>query len=363
MNLELADFPLERFVALSSYSTLGVGGPCSYLARLGDEAQAENFMQWWLRLPAKPPILPLGGGSNLLVSDLGFEGLVVKLENDSYQVLEENDESVLLGVGAGMVWDDLVTLAVEKGWGGIECLSGIPGSVGAAPVQNIGAYGQEVSESIVAVEGYDLTSGKPFRFSGLECSFSYRNSIFKRAGTDKYLIVRVELRLRPGASPTVRYADLIKRCQQEQIVSLWDLRQLVIDIRRSKSMLYHPSDPNHRSAGSFFTNPIVEESIALKLVEETGMPCYTAGNGYKKLSAAWLIEHSGLKKGFSPSADSRVGLSSNHVLAIINKGGASAREIVDFAGSVIEAVQQSFAVTLVPEPVFIGFKHENLDHR
>lgn len=352
-------FRIEREVPLAPLTTLDVGGPARELIRVTDRAMAGELVRWWLEQPSqsRPRLLPLGGGSNLLIGDHGFEGLVLKMENREFEILSQSPQSVEVRVGAGMVWDELVALSAEKGWAGIECLSGIPGCVGAAPVQNIGAYGQDVSETIVEVEGYHLVDGSAFRFSNEECEFAYRDSRFKRAPRGSFLITAVTFRLRPGGQPTLRYKDLQERCQQEQVSDLTRLRELVLEIRRSKSMVYDTADPNHRSAGSFFTNPIVDEAFAHQLEQslEDGLrlPRYPAGEGKVKLSAAWLIQHSGLPKGFKMEASDKVGLSTKHVLALTNRGGATAGELLKLAAFVQQRVQERFGVELVPEPVFV----------
>ncbi len=347
----------EEQVPLAPLTTLAVGGAARRLARIASAQQAAELVDWWWNLPEadRPALLPLGGGSNLLVSDGGFDGLVVKMENSGLEILQSGADQVVVRVGAGMVWDEFVAETARQGWAGVECLSGIPGCVGAAPVQNIGAYGQEVAETIVAVDGYDLRSGRPFRYLASECEFAYRHSHFKEAGLGSFLIVAVEFRLQPGGAPALRYRDLQERCRDRQVSTLQEVRDLVIEVRRSKSMVYDPSDANHRSAGSFFTNPIVDATTAERLVAATGMPRYPAGPGQEKLSAAWLIENSGLPKGFKPTPEARVGLSTNHVLALTNRGGASAGELVELARLVTERVQAAYGVDLVPEPVFIGF--------
>ncbi len=350
-------FPVERDVPLAPLTTLGVGGAAQKLARISSSEEAAAVVSWWTSLPEedRPSILPLGGGSNLLVSDSGFDGLVLKMENSQLEVLEESAQQVVVRVGAGMIWDQFVAETAARGWAGIECLSGIPGCVGASPVQNIGAYGQEVAETIVAVHGYHLQTGQPFSYTNAECEFSYRHSRFKEAGQGSYWILSVDFALSPKGEPTVRYRDLQERCRDRKVSSLPELRALVLEVRREKSMVYDSADPNHRSAGSFFTNPIVNEGLAEQLVSETGMPSYPASPGQRKLSAAWLIENSGLPKGFKPSTDSRVGLSTNHVLALTNRGGASAEELIGLAKLVTATVEEKFGVKLVPEPVYIGF--------
>ena len=356
MSLTLS-FPLEYDVPMAPLTTLDVGGAARQLARIQNAEQAQALAAWWHTLPEpqRPALLPLGGGSKLLVSDSGFPGLVLKMENQSLEIIEESEKRVTVRVGAGMVWDEFVAQTVAKGWSGVECLSGIPGCVGASPVQNIGAYGQEVSETIVGVHGYHLPSGTPFSYTNEECEFSYRHSRFKEAGQGVYWILSVDYAIVPGGEPTVRYRDLQERCRDRKVTSLSQLRDLVLEVRREKSMVYDPADPNHRSAGSFFTNPIVDEALADRLVQETGMPSYPATSGHKKLSAAWLIENSGLPKGFKPSAEAKVGLSTKHVLALTNRGGATATELVALADLVTATVAGKFGVKLVPEPVWVGF--------
>ncbi len=352
-------FPIEESVELGPLTTLGVGGPAAGLVRLTRSLDAPAFVEWWMEQQGDRSevleLLPLGGGSNLLIADAGFSGWVLKMENKGLEILRSDETTVEIEVGAGMVWDDLVALTAERGWAGIECLSGIPGCVGAAPVQNIGAYGQEVSESIKSVYGFDLSSGQEFRFSTQECQFAYRDSRFKREPRGQFLIVSVVFALRPNGAPTLRYRDLQERCRERAVTTLSEVRDLVLEVRRGKSMVYDTTDPNHRSAGSFFTNPIVEARQAQELAQATGMPTYPAGEGKLKLSAAWLIENSGLPKGFKTEPHSRVGLSTNHVLALTNRGGATAAELLELAEFVTSRVQEKFAVRLVPEPVLVGF--------
>ena len=351
----------EKMVPLAPFTTLDLGGAASDFLRVKSAEQAAEVIRWWRGLPEKerPPLLPLGGGSNLLVSDEGFQGLVLKMENDHLEVLERSESDIVVRVGAGMIWDDFVARTAQEGWAGVECLSGIPGAVGAAPVQNIGAYGQEVSETIVLVSGLDTKSGESFQWSNSDCGFQYRDSRFKQAERGRYLITSVDFRLKPGGEPTIRYQDLLKRCDEADAHTLESVRGLVIEIRRSKSMVYDKSDPNHRSAGSFFTNPIVSEELADKiqatLPEGLRFPRFPHGSGKVKLSAAWLIDNAGMKKGFQHRPDAKVGLSSNHVLALTNRGGATTRELLELCEHVQRVVLERFAVQLVPEPVFVGF--------
>lgn len=351
----------QKMVPLAPLTTLDLGGPAAQLLAITSYGQALEVVNWWRDLPTeqRPELLPLGGGSNLVVSDLGFPGLVLKMENREIQVLNLEPDSVEVKVEAGVVWDDFVARCVTENWAGVECLSGIPGCVGASPVQNIGAYGQEVSETILRVDGINIQSGQGFRYSNEECRFSYRDSHFKRAGNGRYLITSVTFRLRPGGAPTLRYGELQQQAKANSIETLEELRALVLETRRSKSMVYDPNDPNHRSAGSFFTNPIVSsglaDEIAGSLEPGLSMPRFPAGAGMEKLSAAWLISHCGLPKGFKCRETSRVSLSTKHVLALTNRGGATTAELLELSAHVQGAVRDRFRVELAPEPIFVGF--------
>lgn len=351
----------QKMVPLASHTTLAIGGPAGQFVRIESADQAADVISWWRGFPEahRPALLPLGGGSNLLVADSGFDGLVMKMENRDFDILEENESTVVVRVGAGWNWDEFVAATVSKGWAGVECLSGIPGCVGASPVQNIGAYGQEVSETVHQVEGLDTSTGEKFVFLAEDCDFSYRDSFFKKALQGRYLITFVTFCLRPGGEPTIRYQDLKRRLEELPNRSLQAVRNLVLDIRRSKSMVYDKDDPNHRSAGSFFTNPLVEPKLAdqieSSLPHGTKFPRFPHGPDKVKLSAAWLIDHAGLKKGFRLPGIANVGLSTRHVLALTNRGGGSAEELLQLCRHVQNVVETKFGVRLEPEPVFVGF--------
>lgn len=350
----------ETEVCLAPLTTLDLGGNAERMYRVKDEKDVRLLMEWLLaQAPEeRPDLLPLGGGSNMLISDRGFSGVVIKMETTVLEILKETEQEVLVRVGAGKVWDDFVREMAELGHAGVECLAGVPGCVGAAPFQNIGAYGQEVSETIVSVDGFLLATGEAFSFNNEQCEFGYRDSKFKKSPRGTYLITSVTFRLRPGGEPTVRYSDLRRRCEEGSVGSLSELRDLVLEIRKSKSMVYDTKDPNHRSAGSFFTNPIVSlrtaDELQAKLGEETKAPRYPASEGKVKLSAAWLIENSGLPKGFKLSEDSPVGLSTKHVLALTNRGGATSSQLLELCRYVQSRVKQRFGIELEPEPEFIG---------
>jgi UDP-N-acetylmuramate dehydrogenase len=315
----------------------------------------------------------LGGGSNLLIADRGLDALVLRINLRGVTSIIEGD-TVRVSVGAGERWDDIVALAVERGWAGLECLSGIPGDTGAAPIQNIGAYGQEVAETIALVRAIDRATGTAVTLDNAACGFGYRDSVFKHDAKDRYAIVGVTFALRLGGAATVRYAELERRLREIGALAspalappLAVVRDTVLALRRGKSMLLDPADENGKSAGSFFMNPTVSADdldLVKARVEQAGalgsgesMPVFPAADGRVKLSAAWLIERAGYRKGTSMGA---VGLSTRHALAIVNRGGATAAEILAFATRVRNAVLDRFGVALVPEPALLGFAPDEL---
>ncbi|MBI3925402.1 MAG: UDP-N-acetylmuramate dehydrogenase [Armatimonadetes bacterium] len=349
-------FPLsvEEAVPFSRLTTLGVGGPARYVARPADRFRARELLDFCREHSL--PVHILGQGSNMLVCDQGFDGMVLCYQDRRIERLGEGR----LRAGSGGVWDELVALSVAEGLAGIECLSGIPGLVGAAPIQNIGAYGQEVAETLHEVEALDRTTGAEIRFPREQCGFGYRHSHFKGDWAGRYLVTGLVLQLRPGGEATVRYADLRRRLGEgSTALGLPQVRQLVLEIRRSKSMVVDPADPNSRSAGSFFVNPVVPEAEADRIAKTVGkpMPRYPAADGVK-LSAAWLMETAGWCRGH---VQGRAGLSENHVLALTNRGGATAWELVELAARVRRTVQQRLGVALVPEPNFLGFPKPALE--
>jgi UDP-N-acetylmuramate dehydrogenase len=342
-------------VPLAPLTTLGVGGP----ALFHEEAATEPAILDALAFAAEGrlAVLVLGGGSNLLVADRGFDGLVLRPRLDHLRA-EADGDRVVVDVGAGLAWDDFVAHAVARGWAGVECLSGIPGDVGATPVQNVGAYGQEVKDTIVSVRAVDRLTREVVTLDADACAFAYRDSFFKREGKDRFVITSVRFALRPGGAPEVRYPELTRQLGVAS-PSLAEVRAAVLALRRSKSMLVDLADENGRSAGSFFTNPIVEPALADAVAAriEGDMPRYPAPSGLVKLSAAWLIERAGFRKG---EGDGRVGISTRHSLALVNRGGATAAEVVSFARRVQAGVRERLGVTLTPEPVMVGFAPSEL---
>jgi UDP-N-acetylmuramate dehydrogenase len=344
--------PLEN-VRLAQYSTLGVGGPARYFVEAHDEAAVLEALDW--ARGRRLPIRVLGGGSNLVVADEGIDGLVVKIALRGLDTREAHG-AVELTAAAGEPWDELVATSIERGWAGFECLSGIPGLVGATPMQNVGAYGQEVSETVILVRALDTSTRRIMTFENRECRFGYRDSLFRSDEPGRYVILSVAYRLRPHGSATVRYADVEKDLTARGIEkpSLADVRSSVIAIRRSKSMVLDSHDSNRRSCGSFFTNPIIPGADLAAVESRAGdrtMPRWPLPDGRVKLSAAWLIERAGYSRG---RAEGPVGLSTNHALAIVAYDGARACDVVAFARRVQTAVVDRFGVRLTPEPVFWG---------
>lgn len=343
-------------VPLGPLTTLEVGGPARYFveaASADDVREALEFAR-----SRQVPLFVLGGGSNLVVSDAGWPGLALKIAVKGIQE-EQHGEWLSVDAGAGEEWDKLVELAVARNSAGIECLSGIPGNVGGTPVQNVGAYGQEVSQTIESVTAIDRESGNELRFTNAECRFRYRTSIFNSTECNRYIIVQVRFRLRRDGPPYLEYGDLKKYfAGWKQAPTLAYTRQAVREIRASKAMLLSPGDEDSRSAGSFFKNPVVSlekfsELVALAQRNDLQIPNYPAeAQTGRKISAAWLVEHSGFSKGYS---EGHVGISRKHALAIVNRGGATAAEIADLKDRIQQRVQEIWHVLLEPEPVFIGF--------
>src|SRR5580704_5437732 len=338
-------------VPLAPYTTFQIGGPARWFA----EAASEDDIAAGFAFAAERqlPLFILGGGSNLLVSDAGFAGLVLRI---AIRGITSTGE--ILFAAAGEDWDGLVAYAVAAGLAGVECLSGIPGTVGGTPVQNVGAYGQEVSQTIVTVRAFDRETRQFVDLPASACGFSYRRSIFNSSQRERYVVSRVDYALRENAAPNFAYADLVRYFAARNVVSptLAEVREAVRFTRAQKGMLLVPGDADCRSAGSFFKNPVVPvtvlDSLAQKLgVEERSIPAYPTQDGEVKLSAAWLIERAGFHKGY---ALGNAGISSRHTLALINRGGASAAAVIALRDQVIAAVASRFAIRLEPEPVWLA---------
>jgi UDP-N-acetylmuramate dehydrogenase len=340
---------VRRDARLADLTTLAVGGPIDRLV----EVTARDELVAAVRDAddAGRPLLVLGGGSNIVAPDSGWPGDVVLVRTRGV-TRRDGGDSVELEVEAGEPWDDLVALTVEQGLAGMEALSGIPGSTGATPVQNVGAYGQEVAALITQVRVLDRSAGVERVFTPAELGFSYRDSRLKQQ-PDAYVVLAVTFALRPSTrSSAVSYAELAKKLGVElgDTAPLADVRAAVLELRRGKGMVWDPADPDSRSAGSFFTNPVVPVAAAVE-----GCPAWPAGIGADgaeqvKLSAAWLVQHAGFGRG---TRVGRVGTSSRHSLALTTEPGATATELMAFAQQVITAVRQRFGITLVPEPTAV----------
>jgi len=352
---------IQENVALAPYTTLQVGGPARFFI---ETHSAEDILQAYrFALQRRVGFFVLGGGSNLLVSDEGFSGVVAHISDGGIETTDDAHGRLRLVSGAGIEWDSLVRLAVERNAAGVECLAGIPGSVGGTPVQNVGAYGQEVSGTITRVHAVDLSAGQILEMANEDCRFSYRQSVFNGRRKGRYAITRVEYALQLDGAPNLQYRD-VKNYFAERGAShptLAETADAVRIIRARKGMVLAESDPDTRSAGSFFKNPIIAAGTLADLARTANCPLdkvpqYPAGagpnSGLVKTSAAWLIELAGFTKGF---AIGRAALSTKHVLAITNRGGATASEIIALRGAVIAGVLERTSIRLEQEPVLLGF--------
>ena len=358
-------------VPLAGYTTLRLGGPARRFAEAADDV--ELVAQVWAADERGEPLLVLGGGSNLVVADAGFPGTVVHVATRGVRHRPDGD-SVLLTVAAGEDWDTVVAGTVADGLAGLECLSGIPGLAGATPIQNVGAYGQEVAQTLVAVRGYDRTRGEVVDLTAAECGFGYRTSAFKRslhswasgpAVTGRFVVLGVTFRLeRSAESAPVRYAELARALGigEGGRAPLGEVRSAVLALRRRKGMVLDAADPDTRSAGSFFTNPVLdpaafaalERAVAATCGPGTRVPTFPTGPGQVKVPAAWLIERAGFAKGYAPGPDTGARISAKHTLALVNPGGATTASLLALAREVAGGVRKAFGVDLAAEPVLVS---------
>jgi UDP-N-acetylmuramate dehydrogenase len=355
---------IQEKVPLAPLTTLKVGGEARYFAEIKREDELEEALKFGNS--RNLPLFVLGGGSNVVVADSGWPGLVIKIAVGGLATPKTDDGSaVLFSVGAGVEWDDFVSQTVVQNCAGVECLSGIPGSVGGTPVQNVGAYGQEVADTIESVRALDLKENRIVVLPKPACGFRYRSSIFNSTQRGRYIILRVNYRLKRGGPPILKYADLQRYFEKDvgassskgRMPSLVEVRDAVRTIRRSKGMLIVAGDEDCRSAGSFFKNPVVSEHNFKELAVRAAskgleIPNYPALDAQHKISAAWLVENSGFSKGY---VKGRAGISQKHALALINRGDAQASDIVHLKDEIQSAVQTEWGILLEPEPVFVGF--------
>ena len=332
---------------LRDYTSLRVGGPAKNFVEVRTEAQIIAAIE----AAGDSPVLIIGGGTNILVSDSGFEGTVIRISNNSLEAEVDACSGATLVIGAGENWEKFVETTINRGFAGLETLSGIPGTVGAAPIQNIGAYGHEVSEFITHVRTYDRKEKALKTFTNSECQFGYRNSLFK-ATPGRYVVLDVGFQLRVGEDTTpILYGELAKKLGLEvgDKSTVIATRKAVLELRQAKGMLLVPQDRDSWSAGSFFTNPIITADLAAMLPE--GAPKWLLDDGRVKTSAAWLIENSGIHKG---DAHGGAKVSSKHVLALTNAGNATAQDIAELANIARKSVKDKFGITLEAEVNLVG---------
>ncbi|HJK98511.1 MAG TPA: UDP-N-acetylmuramate dehydrogenase [Polyangiaceae bacterium LLY-WYZ-14_1] len=354
---------IRRNVPLAPRTSLRLGGTAELFAEVADEASLAELLAW--ADGQGLPVTLLGGGSNVVVPDAGIAGLVLSLAWKGIAVESQRRDEVRLRVAAGEPWDPLVARTVAEGLAGLECLSGIPGLVGATPIQNVGAYGVEVAELVREVRVFDRRTGRVAALAPEACGFAYRDSRFRRA-PGAQVVLDVVFGLRPGGEPAVRYPELARALpagpSEAAPPDLAQVRRTVLALRRGKSMVLGvPGDPNGCTAGSFFTNPIVPRERAAELVRqavETGLvddpeqvPRWELPDGRVKLAAGWLVERAGFPKG---TRRGPVGVSSRHALALVHHGGGTSRALLALAQEIVVAVQKRFQVTLVREPVLLG---------
>lgn len=353
---------------LAPLTTIGIGGHARYFYEAQTAQMLAEALAWARNNVV--PVFVLGGGSNVLIADEGWRGLVLKMAIGGIEQVDgAADGRARVVAGGGVIWDDLVRYCVENDLQGVECLSGIPGEVGACPIQNIGAYGQEVAETIAWVEAMERETGRMVTFGAAECEFGYRWSRFKGADRDRYVMTRVAFDLAPGGAPTVRYGDLTRYLNEREILTptLADVREAVIAVRRAKGMVVDAAIVESRSCGSFFMNPVITteecDDVARRVSELCGadvaaaMPRYAAPDGQVKLSAAWLMERAGIVRGLRQAG---VGTSNLHVLALVNYDEGTAADLVALVRHIQQQVEDRLGVRLHPEPNFVGFESSSV---
>ena len=338
---------------LAPLTTLRLGGPAREIVRADDEQQITHIVRATDRSHGN--LLVLAGGSNVVIGDDGFDGTALVLATAGASAARDG-EDVLVTVAAGEPWDAFVARAIAEKWSGVESLSGVPGSAGATPIQNVGAYGQEIAERVVSVRVLDRRTGEVVVMSAAECGFGYRTSIFKHATRWIVLSVTLRLAISPRSAP-IRYAELAGRLGVSvgERADTTDVRESVLDLRRGKGMVLDPADPDTYSVGSFFTNPVLTAGDYAALIERAGdgerVAAWPEPDGGAKISAAWLIQHTGFPKGY---AHGNVAISGKHTLALTNRGDGTTAELLDLAREIRAGVHVRFGVMLRPEPVLIN---------
>lgn len=332
---------IRENVSLSELTTIGLGGEARYFV---SGATVDELKEALLFAREKSlPVHVLGGGSNTVFADQGFAGLVIKVELKGIKFEGEG----LVMAAAGEEWEGVVKQCVERDLAGLECLSGVPGLVGAAPVQNLGAYGQQAASVITEVEALDRQSLELVALANKQCQFGYRQSRFKKSGQGRYIITGVTFQLRPGGRPRLEYPELIRAAGRPPTLST--VRRAVLKLRRRKSMIVNPEDPHSRSCGSFFINPLISRDDLARLRKNYQVPYFEVGDDVK-VPAAWLVEQAGFSKGFRQGG---VGISLHHALALVNYGGTT-KELLALAKKIQTAVKKKFGIELESEPVVVG---------
>lgn len=344
---------IQQHIPLHALTTIRLGGPASYFCSCGSVDEVQEALTYARKNKLRVHVL--GGGSNTIFSDAGFNGLVIKIDLNGISYSDDGN-SVIVTVNAGEQWDPFVKKVVAEGYAGIECLSGIPGSVGATPIQNVGAYGQEVKDTILSVNVLDLSAMQKKEISNASCEFSYRTSRFKTTDAGKFIVTGVSFRLKKNGRPTIQYPEVKKIIDAtvnlsnlaDGTESLDAVRSIVLSLRAKKSMVIDPNDPNTRSVGSFFLNPIVDEVLYSHIKKKwemigdgTAVPVFPFGVK-QKIPAAWLIERSGFNKGYKKNG---VGISERHTLALVNYNGTT-EALMELVGEIRRGVQQTFQVQL-----------------
>lgn len=357
---------VQRNVILAPYTTLELGGAAEYFYEASDEDATRSVLAWAHRHGI--PVSPLGAGSNVLISDDGIPGLVLAIRLRGRRVLQENSR-LTLETAAGEPWDEIVEHAVSLGGTGLECLSGIPGLVGATPVQNVGAYGQEIADTLVSITAWDHIQQRQVTMSRASCQFGYRTSVFKQH-PGRWIVLSVTFSLARNQPPTLVYPELRRATEALGATpSTQQIRETVLALRRSKSMLLDPRDPNHRSAGSFFLNPVVSPAQAYatqqRLIDAgviqpaDTLPQFPTASGDIKIPAAWLIERAGFYKG---QRFGSIGISSRHALCLVHHGGGTAQALLQLAQHIQQCVLKLSGILLIPEPVYWGPPDPQVEH-
>ena len=344
------NFTIQENVSLAEFTTFKIGGKARLFVRATGETEIIEALKFAEQNDLE--VFILGGGSNVLIADEGFDGIVLQIALKGISALTEKDETVYITAQAGEDWDEFVAFCVKNNLAGVECLSGIPGFVGGTPVQNVGAYGQEVSETIESVRVFDRKSKEILELTNADCKFAYRTSIFNTTEKNRFVVLAVKYALKKNGAPKIVYQDL-QTFFGDKKPTLTETRQAVLKIRSDKSMVINSKDINTKSAGSFFKNPIVSKEKYAEMCVSWGdvIPNYVVGAETLKIPAAWLIEKSGFQKGY---VKGNAGLSTKHTLAIVNLGNASANDVLALKKEIQMQVKKRFDVDLKPEPIFVG---------